>query len=156
MCLSKCLPRLNNDFRRVLPSEQVSGPIRTHVQLKWHIGHLDTSTRFCCSSCCIDLLSCIMCPLRGSFKCLVRHVTASAMSTLSGATYAKFIAKLRYQLDPAGVSFSELSICPVCSAFLLTSGHRRLWHQPISCSSTRLQQPSCQQPKSSRHFARQS
>ena len=30
-----------------------------------------------------NLLSSCMCPLRGSFMCLVRHLTASAMSTLS-------------------------------------------------------------------------
>ena len=57
-----------------------------HAPVTFHLTFVvRTSTRISCSSPGIDptFLSSCMCPLRGSFMCLVRHFTASAMSTLS-------------------------------------------------------------------------
>ena len=91
-----------------------------------------------------------MCPRRGSFMCLVRNFTASAMSALSWATDTNVITKIRYEVDPADVSFSEFSICAVCSSFLIT---RR---EPVAWSPEVLQQASRSPSKSSSNFARQS
>ena len=62
------------------PNQSPHAPATFHLTLVVH-----TSTRISISSPGIDpnILSSCMCPLRGSFMCLVRHFTASAMSTLS-------------------------------------------------------------------------
>ena len=63
---------------------------------------------------------------RGSFMCLVRHFTASAMSSTSCATKANFI------------TCHEVKLC-LSSSAVHVLGHvpsRRSWHQPTSNPST--------------------
>ena len=77
------LSRLSCSFFQpnLQPNQSPHAPVTFHLTFVVH-----TSTRISCSSPSIDrlnLLSSCMCPLRGSFMCLVRHFTASAMSILS-------------------------------------------------------------------------
>ena len=62
------------------PNQSPHAPATLHLTFVVH-----TSTRISCSSPRYrpNLLSSCMCPLRGSFMCLVRNFTASAMSILS-------------------------------------------------------------------------
>ena len=70
------LSRLSCSFfqANLQPNQSPHAPVTFHLTFVVH-----TSTRISCSSPGIDC----MCPLRGSFMCLVRNFTASAMSILS-------------------------------------------------------------------------
>ena len=125
MCLDKCLPLLKiTPVVLFLPSKSPTQSestctcnVASDVCRAYVNTHLLFFTKYR-----PNLSSSCMCPLRGSLMCLVRHITASAISTLSSTTYANFITKLRYEVDSAHVSFSEISIFAVCSSVLLTRG----------------------------------
>ena len=125
MCLNKCLPLLTiTPVVLFLPSKspaQSESTCTCNVSSDVCRAYVNTHLLFF-NRYRPKLLSSCMCPLRGAFTCLMRHFTASAMSTLSGATYANFITKLQYKVDSADVSFSEFSICAVCSSLHLTRG----------------------------------
>ena len=86
MCLNKCLPLLTiTPVVLFLPSKSPAHSestctctVSSDVCRAYVNTHLFFLTRYR-----PNLLSSCMCPLRGSFMCLVRHFTASAMSTLS-------------------------------------------------------------------------
>ena len=86
MCLNKCLPLLT--FTPVVLFLPSKSPAQSESTCTCNVSsdvcrayvntHLLFFTRYR-----PNLLSSCMCPLRGYFMCLVRHFTASAMSTLS-------------------------------------------------------------------------
>ena len=86
MCLNKCYPLLTiTPVVLFLPNKSLAQSestctcnVASAVGRAYVNTHLLFFTRHR-----PNLLSSCMCPLRGSFMCLVRHFTASAMSTLS-------------------------------------------------------------------------
>ena len=105
-----------------------------HALVKFHLTFVvQTSTRIPCffTKYRPNLLSSCMSPLRDSFMCLVRHFTASTMSTLFWATYANFITKLRYKVNSIDVNSSKFSICAVWFDL-----HGRIHFHPKTISST--------------------